>query len=395
MKKLNLIIILFFLIALTVRSQEESIPPIDTLAYTPKVITTSNLRTMSVEDTLFPSNVIIDGYLGVGVTSPLERLHINGAIRGNGYGGTLQISSDNGYIDIGAMNGVFANIYTDRNEFAMNKRLNLLTGELASYTGSNLYFNTSRYITRMTILDSNGFVGIGTTNPLSKLDINGNLHVNGKLGVGTPTPSSKLEIASLSGDGIRIGKINNIGQRNVPLGALTAQYNIDFTGYRDIALDQIGARIAALRFNNHIANDALVQKTGLAFYTNPSGMNAGFGDLRERMRISPEGNVGIGTTNPQHLLDVEGTIRAAEIKVISVDGLPDYVFSENYSLRPLNEVNDFIKANGHLPEMPSAQEVKENGMSLVEMNKKLLQKVEELTLYIIEQQRQIDKLLSK
>lgn len=91
-------------------------------------------------------------------------------------------------------------------------------------------------------------------------------------------------------------------------------------------------------------------------------------------------------------MDVQGTIRAAEVKVESIDNFPDYVFSDAYNLRPLAEVSDFIKANGHLPEIPSAQEVKENGMSLVEMNKKLLQKVEELTLYIIEQQRQIDEL---
>ena len=107
------------------------------------------------------------------------------------------------------------------------------------------------------------------------------------------------------------------------------------------------------------------------------------------------GNVGIGTSNPQYKLDVKGTIRAMEVKVESVDNFPDYVFGKDYTLRSLNEVKDFIRANGHLPEIPSAQEVKENEMSLVEMNKKLLQKVEELTLYAIEQQRQIDELRNK
>ena len=76
----------------------------------------------------------------------------------------------------------------------------------------------------------------------------------------------------------------------------------------------------------------------------------------------------------------------------SVENFADFVFNDDYQLRPLSEVNAFIETNGHLPEIPSAAEVKENGMSLVEMQVKLLQKIEELTLYMIEQQKRIEEL---
>lgn len=107
------------------------------------------------------------------------------------------------------------------------------------------------------------------------------------------------------------------------------------------------------------------------------------------------GNVGIGTVSPLYKLDVKGIIRATEVKIVSVDNFPDYVFDKDYKLKSLDELQHFIQNNGHLPEIPSAQDVKENGMSLVEMNVKLLQKVEELTLYVIELKGQIDKLKNK
>lgn len=104
------------------------------------------------------------------------------------------------------------------------------------------------------------------------------------------------------------------------------------------------------------------------------------------------GNIGIGTKNPQYLLDVKGIIRATEVKIQSIGQFyADFVFAKDYALPTLKEVDSFIQTNGHLPDVPSAAEVKENGINLVEMQVKLLQKVEELTLYTIKQQKLIEE----
>jgi hypothetical protein len=199
-------------------------------------------------------------------------------------------------------------------------------------------------------------------------------------------------IALTETDGsLRIGDIGNAGNISVPIGAQTVQFNIDFTGYRDIAPDQVGARIAAYRINNWTNHQAFVQKTGLSFYTNSTGTYADSRDLKERLRITPEGKVGIGTSTPTELLEVAGTIRAREVKV-EVNAGADHVFKPDYNLLKLEEVEAFVKENKHLPEIPSEKEMQEKGLSVNEFQIKLLQKIEELTLYTIEQNKRIQQL---
>ena len=107
--------------------------------------------------------------------------------------------------------------------------------------------------------------------------------------------------------------------------------------------------------------------------------------------INSKGDVGIGTTTPSETLSVKGKIRAKEIKV-ELSGWPDYVFAKEHKLPQLKDIESFIKKNQHLPEVPSAQEVKDNGLSLGEMHARLLKKIEELTLYLIEQNKKIEAL---
>ncbi|MBI1923613.1 hypothetical protein HYR99_05130, partial [Candidatus Poribacteria bacterium] len=104
------------------------------------------------------------------------------------------------------------------------------------------------------------------------------------------------------------------------------------------------------------------------------------------------GNVGIGTKSPgSYKLAVEGKIGAREV-VVTLDNWSDFVFEKDYRLMPLHEVEQHIQQNQRLPDIPSEKEVLEKGVSLGEMQSKLLQKVEELTLYVIEQNKRIEKL---
>jgi hypothetical protein len=139
-----------------------------------------------------------------------------------------------------------------------------------------------------------------------------------------------------------------------------------------------------------------VNTTGKAFHvldTTAGGVLIGYqgatiqgrtnGDLSGNLYLNYWGGyVGIGTMSPQHLLHVNGTIGAIEV-IVSSNGA-DYVFNPNYRLRPLTEVASFIKEHHHLPEIPSEAEVKEKGVSVGDMQAKLLAKIEELTLHMIQ-----------
>ncbi len=113
-----------------------------------------------------------------------------------------------------------------------------------------------------------------------------------------------------------------------------------------------------------------------------------------------KGNIGIGTTNPDQKLTVKGVIHAQEVQVDLAGAVaPDYVFEKyyegaselkaDYTMPTLEEVAQFTKEYKHLPNIPSGQELEENGMHIKEMTHLLLQKIEELTLYTIEQQKEI------
>ncbi len=108
------------------------------------------------------------------------------------------------------------------------------------------------------------------------------------------------------------------------------------------------------------------------------------------MTVRESGNVGIGTSNPAYKLDVLGTIRAKEV-LVNLDGGADFVFEKGYKLLPIEHVANYVQENKHLPDIPSANEMVKNGVSMGDMQVKLLQKVEELTLYAIQQNKQIDK----
>ncbi|BFP40636.1 hypothetical protein FGF1_14810 [Flavobacteriaceae bacterium GF1] len=133
----------------------------------------------------------------------------------------------------------------------------------------------------------------------------------------------------------------------------------------------------------------------LAFSTQPFYYDFDAAQINHFPSLLPNGNVGIGTANPgAYKLAVNGNIHAQEVKVDLV-GWPDYVLKEGYNLPGLEEVEQHIREKGHLINIPSAAKVKENGVHLGEMNKLLLEKIEELTLYTLQQEKRIKELEKK
>ena len=195
----------------------------------------------------------------------------------------------------------------------------------------------------------------------------GTIYYNGgSVGIGTSSPSEKLEL----GDGTTVAGIAITGANSGSYGAYiwgkaagTHEWLVSsLRGWLGGGLQGLGV--------------GTISATPYAFFTNTS----------ERMRIDGSGNVGIGTTTPQHLLHVAGTIGAEEVIVSSTGA--DYVFHPGYRLMPLSEVARYIGENQHLPGVPSSAEVKEKGVNLGEMQAKLLAKIEELTLHVIEEEKE-------
>lgn len=149
------------------------------------------------------------------------------------------------------------------------------------------------------------------------------------------------------------------------------------------------------------------RRNGTTWYLNGNGSNNGgsliWGDALGNIYFANMASTGTSTqqvtssnmhNNINLVLYNDGQLQAKEVKV-TLSGWPDYVFGEGYKLMSLDETEKFINENGHLPGVPSAQEVEEDGLSLGEMNARLMQKVEELTLHVIELQKQIDELKNK
>lgn len=122
------------------------------------------------------------------------------------------------------------------------------------------------------------------------------------------------------------------------------------------------------------------------------GSNLTAGNNVSATNLFATGGIGIGTTNLHgHKLSINGTMRAREL-FLEEDNWPDYVFSKEHKLMPLKELEAYVNENHHLPQVPEATQVESNGISIAEMSKIQMQKIEEITIYLFEQNKQIEAL---
>ncbi|HRJ86091.1 MAG TPA: hypothetical protein PK753_10495 [Ignavibacteria bacterium] len=277
-----------------------------------------------------------------------------------------------------------------------------------NYNGNDIYYN-------------NGNVGIGTTTPTGKFTVTGGFHLhetsdaNLRMTMGYyKSPFINLEYGFINTldwstnpptarNLVINSQVSNDAWGNVGIGPLVPIQALDIGGRLNIRKGVIqnydpanpilvnGTEDLGLYSTRNGFNIRIVTKSApIQFYTN--GLFAPVGGEIPAMQITQNGNVGIGTltTDATYLLSVKGKIRAEEIRVQT--GWADFVFKPEYKLLSLSELESYIKENGHLPEIPSEQEVTNNGVELGNISSKLLQKIEELTLYVIEQQKEIEKL---
>jgi hypothetical protein len=220
-----------------------------------------------------------------------------------------------------------------------------------AYSDGNNYFRGNTFFA-----DTNGNdkVGIGTLSPVTKLEVD----INGT--------STDLASSQYTDVGLFLKNTN------------ATDNNLNFISYGDASgygVVQVGA------ITNH------TNHSGKLFFGTRNGST-----VAQRMIIDELGNVGIGTATPDAKLSVKGNIHTNEVKVDLLGAVaPDYVFEPTYDLKPLAEIETYIKENKHLPEVPSAKEMEKNGVNLGEMNLLLLKKVEELTLHSIEQNKKLNE----
>ena len=341
--------------------------------------------------------IAANGNVGIGTTSPNQKLTIKGG--GIGFDHTSSdkklYSPSDGVLEwmthTAATGSAFAvshqgdkRIYLNINGSSYfmggnvgigtkNPQAHLHLADIYSSGGKNLLIGDDTYLTDIDEPNTLGIYGnqdgdraglrLGSGGPT----IWGQ---NGNVGINTTNPTAKLQIQEFGGDGVTSEFITllNTGNGATQESAITWK-------------------------NGGGANSAAISSQPGAGYNHGDlrFQTAVNGNLSTHMLINDQGNIGIGTSTPQSKLAVDGKITTREIEC-TANGWADFVFETEYELKTLEEVQQYIATNKHLPDVPSEKEIMQNGLNLGDMDAILLQKIEELTLYILEQNQQIGEL---
>ncbi len=355
------------------------------------------------------------GNVGIGTTSPLSSLHVQKTLTGTPITtpvlARFSNSTINGYTKV-----ILGSDNSSSDGFSTFTAGSTASTQLLGFGVGN----AGSTVTQLNI-NGDGNVGIGTTSPTQNLHIErsnavstsmmlrntssnisyylatygstgagtywagqGSANTTGIQNIGGPlitgATNGLLFSGSLTAEHMRITNNGNVG-----IGTSTPAHKLDVAGRMRVQTGGGNAGIWLMDPGNSFdaAFWGIIDLNHMGFYASVLG-NWGM-----TMNLD-NGNIGIGTTSPAYKLDVCGTIRSKEVRVET--GWCDYVFADDYKLATLNEVETYIKENKHLPGVTAGSVIETDGLEVGKVSAQMIKKIEELTLYVIQQEKSIESL---
>lgn len=346
------------------------------------------------------------GKVAIGnVTSPLAKLHIAGdgvenadillASTGTNKS-VIQFRSSDNNITVGSDNVMKFNApnmqFYPTGQVAVNGAFkatgNVTLSALAGSSSKVLTVGTNGQLSSVEYSTFNDNLGNHTAE--QNINLNGKKIVNGTSGTGG--------IFVSTGGKVRIGTGTTAPTNALEVNGTTVSTNLKISGLASstekVLTVGTGGQVSSAEvstFADNMGNHMATQNINLngKKIVGSSASTAG-------LFVGTNGNVriGNGSGDPSNALEVNGIVRSKEV-LVEITEWSDFVFEKDYKLMSLAEVEQFVKQHGHLPDVPSANEVEENGIGLGEMNALLLQKIEEMTLHLIEMEKRIQELESQ